>query len=210
MKYPGKKTENLRYFKIYKPYGVLSQFSDRSGRRTLAQYGPFPKDVYPVGRLDRDSEGLLFLTNDGRLKNLLIAPGFRHPRTYLVQVEKNPDEESLEKLREGVIIEGVKTSKSRVELLSGTPQIAPRPVPIRYRRNIPTAWLRLTIYEGRNRQVRKMTAAVGHPTLRLVRISIGTLRLGDLGPGESRPLTYDELRGLKDSVSGENRTGNRQ
>lgn len=143
-----------------------------------------------------DSEGLVLLTNDGRLKYRLLEPRFEHPRTYLVQVERIPTPDALERLRNGVIIEGRKTKPAVVRLLSEEPEIFPRPVPIRFRKNVPTAWLEITLREGRNRQVRKMTAAVGHPTLRLIRIGIGNLRLGNLQPGSKRELTVKEIQGL--------------
>jgi 23S rRNA pseudouridine2457 synthase len=184
---------NFHYFILYKPYGVLCQFSDSQGRPTLSSLGKFPKDVYPVGRLDFDSEGLVFLTNDNELKHRLLEPKFKHPRTYLVQVERIPDEIALEKLRNGIIIEGKATLPAKVKLLKEEPTLSPRSVPIRYRKNIPTSWMELTIYEGRNRQVRKMTAAVGNPTLRLVRIKIGFIELGDLKPGESRRVIKPKL-----------------
>lgn len=193
-------TVKKEYFLFYKPFGVLCQFSDREGRTTIAAFGPFPKDVYPVGRLDRDSEGLVLLTNDGELKHLLLEPRYGHPRTYLVQVEGSPRAGALEDLRKGVVIEGRRTLPAEVRLLSGESDLPPRSVPIRYRASVPTAWLELTLREGRNRQVRKMTAAVGHPTLRLVRVAIGTLSLGTLKPGESRRLHKDEITSIVSSL----------
>ena len=187
------KDRKSRYFLFNKPYGVLCQFSDVGGRTTLSAFGHFPKDVYPAGRLDLDSEGLVLLTNDGRLKHLLLEPRFRHPRTYLVQVEGIPSSESIERLRRGVSIEDRKTLPTVVRLLSTEPQLPPRAKPIRFRKNIPTAWLEMTLYEGRNRQVRKMTAAVGYPTLRLVRVKIGELSLEGLEPGAMRELTEREV-----------------
>ncbi len=184
------------YFLFNKPFGVLSQFTDSAGRKTLGDFGPFPPDVYPVGRLDADSEGLLLLTNDGRTKHLLLEPRFAHQRTYLVQVERIPAEETLDRLRAGVVIEGKRTRRCIVNLLDGEPDLPPREVPIRFRKNVPTAWLEITLTEGRNRQVRKMTAAVGHPTLRLVRIRFGNLELGTLRPGEHRRLEESEVRAL--------------
>ncbi|MBI1803226.1 MAG: pseudouridine synthase [Ignavibacteriae bacterium] len=192
--------KSFHYALFNKPYGVLSQFTDSAGRRTLADYGPFPKDAYPAGRLDADSEGLVLLTNDGRLKHLLIEPRYRHPRTYLAQVERIPGRGALHKLRRGVIIEGKKTLPVEVALLHVEPRLPPRSVPIRFRKNIPTAWLKLTLYEGRNRQVRKITAAVGHPVLRLVRIAIGPLTLGDLPPGEMRELAAREMQKLRQLI----------
>jgi 23S rRNA pseudouridine2457 synthase len=171
-----------------KPYGVICQFSREGDRSTLADFGPFPKDVYPAGRLDTDSEGLVLLTNDGTLQHRLTDPLFGHQRTYFVQVERIPAEEALENLRKGVLIDGKKTRPARVRLLDGELELPSRPVPVRYRKNVPTCWMELIISEGRNRQVRKMTAAVGHPTLRLVRVAIGPLRIGGLAPGEWRTL----------------------
>ncbi len=187
----------MKYYIFNKPYGVICQFSRSSEKPTLADFGPFPPDVYPAGRLDTDSEGLLLLTNDGALQHRLLEPRFRHPRTYLALVERLPDESALRRLREGVVIEGKRTLPAEAELLRGDPQLWERPVPIRHRKHVPAAWISITLREGRNRQVRKMTAAVGHPTLRLVRIAIGPLRLGSLQPGESRPLTSREIALVK-------------
>jgi len=195
-----KLTLRFTYVLFHKPYGVLSQFTDSTGKQTLSDFGPFLKDVYPVGRLDADSEGLLFLTSNGKLKHLLLDPRFRHPRTYLAQVERIPSDDALDKLRHGLLIEAKKTRAAEVELLPNEPQLPPRPVPIRLRKNVPNVWLKLVLTEGRNRQVRKMTAAVGHPTLRLVRIAIGPLVLGDLAPGEKRELSSREVGDLMDFV----------
>ena len=194
------KDRKSRYFLFNKPYGVLCQFSDVGGRTTLSDFGHFPKDVYPAGRLDLDSEGLVLLTNDGRLKHLLLEPRFRHPRTYLVQVEGIPSSESIGRLRRGVSIEDRKTLPTGVRLLSTEPQLPPRAKPIRFRKNIPTAWLEMTLYEGRNRQVRKMTAAVGYPTLRLVRVKIGELSLEGLEPGAMRELIEREVERMKNAL----------
>src|SRR5262249_4672264 len=153
---------------------VLTQFTDASGRATLKDLVPVP-GVYPVGRLDRDSEGLLLLTDDGGLAHRLTDPRFAHPRTYLVQVERVPPPEAIDALRGGVVLKDGLTRPAEVELLDTPPALPDRPVPVRFRKNVPTAWLRLTIGEGRNRQVRRMTAAVGHPTLRLVRVAIGPI-----------------------------------
>jgi 23S rRNA pseudouridine2457 synthase len=147
--------------------------------------------------LDQDSEGLLFLTNDGLLNARLIDPRHGHERSYWVQVEGIPTSQALESLRQGVLIQGQKTRPAQVHLLPEPPDLPPRNPPIRYRASIPTAWLQLTLREGRNRQVRRMTAAVGFPTLRLVRIRIGPLQLTGLSPGEWRDLTPDELRELR-------------
>ncbi len=184
----------MKYFLFYKPYQVLSQFSPEPGKETLSDYLSLPKDVYPVGRLDYDSEGLLLLTNDSQIKSTLTDPKFGHPKTYLAQVERIPNEEALQRLREGVVIEGVKTKPAEIELLTEEPVLPPRSVPIRVRKNIPTAWLQIVLREGRNRQVRKMTAAVGHPTLRLVRIKIGTLEIGPLKPGEWKEIEQSAIR----------------
>jgi 23S rRNA pseudouridine2457 synthase len=188
------------YIVFYKPFGVLSQFTGEAGRKTLSEFGPFPKDVYPVGRLDADSEGLLLLTDDNDTKHMLLEPEFGHPRTYLVQVERIPSEDAMKKLQTGVMIEGQITRHADVRLLQQEPEVPPRRTPIRYRKNVPTAWLALTLTEGRNRQVRKMTAAVGHPTLRLMRIAHGSLNLKGLAPGEHRVLSAEEVQVLLSSL----------
>jgi 23S rRNA pseudouridine2457 synthase len=185
-----------RYVALFKPFDVLSQFTDASGRATLKDYVAIP-DVYPIGRLDRDSEGLLLLTDDGRLAHRLSDPRFAHPRTYLVQVERLPSLESLAALRCGVVLNDGLTRPTEVAMEEPPPALPDRPVPIRFRKNVPTAWLRLTLREGRNRQVRRMTAAVGHPTLRLVRIAVGPIGLGGLAPGEWRDLSVDERAALR-------------
>lgn len=189
------RTKRLRYLAMFKPYDVLTQFTDDAGRATLKDFVALP-GVYPVGRLDRDSEGLLLLTDDGRLAHRLTDPRFEHPRTYLVQVERIPAAEALESLRRGVVLSDGPTRPAEVTLLDEPPALPDRPVPIRFRKNVPTAWLRLTIREGRNRQVRRMTASVGHPTLRLVRAAIGPIALGDLLPGHWRELTPGECAAL--------------
>lgn len=193
-----------RYLMFYKPFNVLSQFTDRANvelegqldRQTLKAYVSVP-DVYAVGRLDRDSEGLLLLTDDGRLQHRLSDPRYNHPRTYWTQVEQVPDAAALEQLRRGVTIKGYRTKPAQVKLLEQEPTLPLRDPPIRYRKSIPTAWLELTLTEGKNRQVRRMTAAVGYPTLRLVRVAIADLQLGDLQPGQWRDLTAQEVRNLK-------------
>ena len=187
-----------KYILFYKPYGVLSQFTDNSGenkRRTLKDYVSV-ESVYPVGRLDWDSEGLLLLTNHGQLQHRLSHPRFQHPRTYWVQVERIPEIEALRQLRTGVIIDNQLTRQALVQMLNTEPQLPPRDPPIRFRKNVPTAWLEMTLTEGRNRQVRRMTAAVGFPTLRLVRVAIAHLRLEKLQPGQWRDLTPEELNSL--------------
>lgn len=171
-----------------KPFGVLSQFTDKgtagSQRETLSDYISRP-GIYPAGRLDRDSEGLLLLTDDGKLQARIADPRFKLPKTYLVQVEGEPAEESLEKLRRGIELKDGRTRPAQVRRIE-PPEIWPRDPPIRYRKNVPDSWLELTITEGRNRQVRRMTAAIGHPTLRLVRWRIGDWSLDGLAPGEWR------------------------
>ncbi|MCX7875302.1 MAG: pseudouridine synthase [Melioribacteraceae bacterium] len=186
----------LKYYVINKPFGVLTQFTDKENRPTLSSLYKFPKDVYAIGRLDMDSEGLLILTNDKPLTNYLLNPKYKHEREYYVQVEGIPTEEAIKKLSEGVIIENKKTLPAKVKLID-EPNFEKRNPPIRERKNIPTSWLSITIYEGRNRQVRKMTAAVGFPTLRLVRVRIKNIKLGNLKIGEVRELTGDEIKILK-------------
>jgi pseudouridine synthase len=185
-----------RLIALFKPYDILSQFTDAEGRSTLKSLVPIP-GIYPVGRLDRDSEGLLLLTDDGRLAHRLTDPRYEHPRTYLVQVEQVPNGEALERLRRGVVLRDGPTRPAEVELLLNPPDLPERPVPIRFRKSVPTAWLKLTLREGRNRQVRRMTAAVGHPTLRLVRVAIGPVTLGGLAPGQWRELSEPERQALE-------------
>ncbi|MCP9447718.1 MAG: pseudouridine synthase [Nitrospira sp.] len=176
-----------------KPYGVLSCFTDRDGRPTLADFISLP-GVYAAGRLDRDSEGLMILTSDGGLTHRITDPCHTLPKVYLAQVERIPDEEAMARLEKGVILSERQTRPAKVRLLTQEPAMEARPVPIRVRKTVPTAWLEITIHEGMNRQVRRMTAAVGHPTLRLVRVAIGPVRLGDLKPGRWRDLTEEEIR----------------
>ena len=172
-----------------KPFGVLCQFTDRSvpARRTLAEFG-LPAGVYPAGRLDHDSEGLLLLTDDGALAHRITDPRHKLAKTYWVQVEGAPLPARLEALRAGVALNDGPTRPADVRVLDPAPALWPRDPPVRVRKTVPDAWLELTIREGRNRQVRRMTAAVGLPTLRLVRVAIGTHRLGTLPPGHWRAL----------------------
>jgi 23S rRNA pseudouridine2457 synthase len=175
-----------------KPYGVLPCFTDPDRRPTLADYIDLP-GVYAAGRLDLDSEGLLLLTSDGTLAHHITDPQHKLPKVYLAQIERIPNEEALAQLREGVVLNGKKTRPAEVRLLPGDPQLPDRPVPIRFRKNVPTAWVEITLREGLNRQVRRMTAAAGHPTLRLVRVAIGPIALGGLQPGEWRDVTSSEM-----------------
>lgn len=169
-------------FLFNKPFQVLCQFTDPDGRATLADYIPLP-GIYAAGRLDYDSEGLLVLTDNGRLQQRIADPRHKLAKTYWVQVEGEPDEKALERLRRGIKLRDGLTRPTQARLIE-PPAIWPRTPPIRERKNIPTAWIELTLQEGRNRQVRRMTAAVGHPTLRLVRAAIGPWRLGELAPGQ--------------------------
>ncbi len=181
------------YFITYKPFGVLTQFSGEGP--TLASLGEFPKEVYPVGRLDKDSEGLLLLTDDKSLNHQLLNPRFAHQRTYYVQVEGIPTPEALAQLQAGVTIQvdgkPYRTKPALVKLLTEAPALPDRDPPIRFRASIPDRWLALTLIEGKNRQVRKMTAAVGFPTLRLVRFSMEKITLDGMGVGEVRELSQD-------------------
>ena len=186
---PHQPDADYQYLIFNKPYDVLSQFTDRqSDRATLKQFIPVA-NVYPVGRLDRDSEGLLLLTNNGQLQHRLSNPKYGHPRTYWVQVERIPNDAAIAQLGQGVMIQGRPTRPAQVQRLDFEPDLPPR-------KSVPTCWLAMTLTEGRNRQVRRMTAAVGHPTLRLVRVAIGNLILNGLASGEWRPLTPQEQRTL--------------
>lgn len=184
-----------RTLAFYKPYGVLSCFTDPEGYSTLADFISVP-NVYPAGRLDYDTEGLLVLTSDGTLAHRITDPRHKLPKVYLVQVERVPDDAALASLRRGVLLKGRRTRPAEVELLAEAPDLPPRPVPIRFRKSVPTAWLKVTLREGQNRQIRRMTAAVGHPTLRLVRVAVGPVTLDDLQPGQWRELKGAEMTGL--------------
>jgi len=212
---------------FHKPYGVISQFTgDGSSNRTLAEFG-FPKHIYPIGRLDADSEGLLLLSDESEWNERLLHPRHAHEREYWAQVERIPTQEALKKLMRGVLIQGHKTLPCRAWILEPQPEISvvaadvsrlhnpssqsgltsaatvikipPRQPPIRFRKSVPTCWIGLEVIEGKNRQVRRMTAAIGHPTLRLIRVRIGNFRLGDLPPGRWRVLNADECRFILES-----------
>lgn len=184
---------------FHKPYGVLCQFTpDQPGQRTLAEFG-FPKGVYPVGRLDLDSEGLLLLCDEPGFNHRFLDPERGHPRTYWVQVEGEPDEEALATWRRGgLVIQGHRTRPCRVDVIA--PDVPPRDPPVRFRKSIPTSWLRMELVEGKNRQVRRMTAALGYPTLRLIRVSIGGLEDDSLAAGQWRMLSDLEKRQLLERI----------
>jgi 23S rRNA pseudouridine2457 synthase len=188
----------MHYLIFHKPYGVLSQFTPEGNHQILRDYIDVP-GVYAAGRLDADSEGLLLLTDDGVLQHRLTDPKFQHPRTYWAQVERIPDELALTQLRNGVIVKDYRTRPAQARLLEIEPALPDREPPIRQRQSIPTAWLELVLTEGKNRQVRRMTAAVGFPTLRLVRVAIGSIQLADLAPGCWRDLTAQELQEISSS-----------
>ena len=173
---------------FHKPYGVISQFtSDDSDFRTLAEFG-FPPRVYPIGRLDADSEGLLLLSDEPELNERLLHPKHGHRRVYWAQIERIPTADALRKLAKGVQVQGRKTLACRPWLLEPQPELPPRDPPVRFRKSVPDCWIALELAEGKNRQVRRMTAAIGHPTLRLLRVRIGNFRLGNLAPGKWREL----------------------
>lgn len=178
---------------FHKPYGVLSQFTkEKPDHKTLAEFG-FPKDVYPIGRLDWDSEGLLLLSDEKEWNDKLLNPKHAHERTYHVQVEGIPTEESMNKLEKGVIIQGEKTKPCKASL-TDDPGYLPRIVPIRFRASIPTNWIELKLIEGKNRQVRRMTASIGFPTLRLIRVAIGALKLDGLPSGKWFELNLNQRK----------------
>jgi 23S rRNA pseudouridine2457 synthase len=189
-----------QYYIFHKPFQVLSQFSEEGDKKTLSYYFPhLPKNIYPVGRLDFDSEGLLILTDDKSLTHQLLDPSFAHPRTYWVQVEGTITQEAIQKLEQGVTIsiDGKKyqTKKAEAKILTEPIPVSERNPPVRFRKNIPTSWIALTLTEGKNRQVRKMTATVGYPTLRLIRYSIGNLTIQGIDPGKFKLMdeTVKEL-----------------
>lgn len=177
-----------------KPYGCLSQFTpDGSAHRTLAEFG-FPPNVYALGRLDATSEGLLFLSDESGLNTKLLDPKHAHQRCYWAQVEGTPTQEALEKLKKGILIKDYQTLPAKARLLDPEPSVPPRNPPIRVRKNIPDSWIELELIEGKNRQVRHMTAAIGHPTLRLIRVRTGNFELANLAPGTWRELSNDERK----------------
>jgi len=184
---------------FHKPYGVLSQFNPNpgeEGQRTLSAFD-FPPRCFPLGRLDMDSEGLLLFTDEKPLENRLLNPKFKHRRRYLVLVEGQPDEAALNELRRGtLVIKGHRCLPCRAKALKQAPPLPERDPPVRVRKSIIDTWLRLELREGKNRQVRRMTAAVGHPTLRLLREGIGAFPLGDLAPGQWRELTPEERQAV--------------
>lgn len=188
------------YYQIYKPYGTISQFSPEGDKPTLALLGTFPKDVYPVGRLDTDSEGLLLLTNDKEINNRLLNPKFKHQRIYWAQVDGAVTDEAIGQLCKGVTItvdgKPHATLPAKARVLTESPALPERTPPIRVRKSIPTSWIELSLHEGKNRQVRKMTAAVGFPTLRLVRAAIAGIKLGNMQPGDVIELNKEQVEKL--------------
>lgn len=182
----------FRYILFHKPYGVLSQFTPEDGAKSLAEFN-LPKNVYAAGRLDKDSEGLLLLTDDGPLIERMLNPKSEKPKTYWVLVERVPTDEELQKMRKGLKIEDYQTRPCEVRILDPQPEVPSRDPPVRVRKTVQDVWLEITIVEGKNRQVRKMTAAIGHPTLRLIRKKIANLPLGDLSPGEWKEIKRDEI-----------------
>lgn len=189
----------FHYFLFYKPFQVLSQFSAEGDKKTLSDYfSGIKKNIYPVGRLDFDSEGLLLLTDDKALNHYLLDPSFAHHRTYWVQVDGAVTDEAIKRLQQGVTItidgKPYHTKKATARILTSPPDVPERNPPIRYRKEIPTSWIELTLTEGKNRQVRRMTAAVGFPTLRLIRASIGKLHINGMLPGEHKQLDEKSIK----------------
>jgi 23S rRNA pseudouridine2457 synthase len=182
-----------RYILFHKPFGVLSQFTSEDGARSLSEFD-LPKGIYPAGRLDKDSEGLLFLTDDGPLIDKLLHPKNEKSKTYWALVERIPRSQDLQKMRLGLKIEDYFTNPCEVKILDPQPLVPPRDPPVRVRKTVPDIWLEIQLTEGKNRQVRKMTAAIGHPTLRLIRKSIANLELGELAPGFWREIQRSEIK----------------
>lgn len=185
----------FKYLLFYKPYDVLCQFSPEGKHRTLAEFIDL-KNIYPVGRLDADSEGLLLITDDNRLKHRLTEPKFNSQKTYAVQVEGKPEENDLDKLRKGILLREFQTKPAKVNFFANEPNFPPREKPIRFRKSIPVSWIEITITEGKNRQIRRMTAAIGFPTLRLIRTKIKSLSIEGLNVGEYRFLSQPEVKSL--------------
>ncbi|MFT6633452.1 MAG: 23S rRNA pseudouridine2457 synthase [Bacteriovoracaceae bacterium] len=183
--------EKYKYIAFFKPFGVLTQFTGEESDLTLSDYN-FPANVYAAGRLDKDSEGLLILTDDGVFNQRLTNPSANKKKTYWVQVDKIPSEDSLNKMRKGLKIKDYITRPCLVKIIS-EPHVPPREPPIRVRKNIPTSWLEITLSEGKNRQVRRMTAKIGHPTLRLIRATMGKCSLKNLAPGEWKEINKNEI-----------------
>jgi 23S rRNA pseudouridine2457 synthase len=186
-----------RYILFHKPYGVLSQFTPEDGARSLLEFD-LPKGVYAAGRLDKDSEGLLLLTDDGPLIERLLNPKSHKQKTYWVLVERIPTEEKLQKMRHGLRIEDYTTRPCEVKILEPQPTVPPRDPPVRFRKSVQDIWVEIKIVEGKNRQVRKMTAAIGHPTLRLIRVGIGNLTLSNLAPGDWKEISREEVKAVLD------------
>lgn len=186
----NRKCADFTYIAFNKPYGCLCQFSGEEGDLTLGEYN-FPPDVYPAGRLDKDSEGLLILTDDGVFNQKIANPSSNKEKVYWIQVENIPSPESLKALQEGVEIKGRKTLPCKARIIQ--PQLEERDPPVRFRKFIPTAWLEIVLKEGKNRQVRRMSAKIGHPTLRLIRAQIGKLKLADLKPGQWKRVSPNEI-----------------
>lgn len=189
-----------RLILLNKPYGVICQFSGEPGRSTLKDFVPVPR-VYPAGRLDTDSEGLLLLTDDGGLQHRIADPRHKLPKTYLVQVEGEPDEDALARLRAGLDLGDFVTRGCDARCVAEPAWLWPRDPPVRFRKSVPTAWLEIVLREGKNRQVRRMTAKIGFPTLRLVRVAIGPWSLAGLGPGEWREESGVALEGRAPAAS---------
>lgn len=189
-----------KYFIIYKPFNVLSQFSSSDKKKTLKDFFDVPSNAYPVGRLDYDSEGLLLLTDDKKLNKLLLDPSHKHEREYWVQIEGEISNQAIEELQQGVLINVdekiIQTKKCKVEKFSSPPLVDERKPPIRFRKSIPDSWIKIILTEGKNRQVRKMTARVGCPTLRLIRFRIEKITLSGLHPGEMKSISQQELYNL--------------
>lgn len=183
--------KKFSYYAFYKPYGIVSQFTGDKLEETLSVFN-LPKNIYAAGRLDKDSEGLLLLTDDGNFINQLLNPKNEKPKTYHVQVENIPDEEALKQFRNGLMIEEYTTKKAKVKIIDD-PGYPERNPPVRFRKTIPTCWLEVEIIEGKNRQVRKMTAKIGHPTLRLIRVKIGKLSLDNLLPGDFVKIQKEDI-----------------